>query len=96
MFIFYYPQVDIIKNNNRYIVALAAQPTRVSASIENVRQALQDRTNRIVLIENISKRRVIVDSILSVQKEQTDVTFVVVNHFKNAFTLYSNQEYTTM
>jgi len=77
-------QVDVIKPENRYIMVLDRNNQWVNTNLNAIHLRLQDALGYIVLIENVNKRRYISDAgILTVDNEQSDVTFVVVDHQNN-------------
>ncbi|WAQ95445.1 FAT4-like protein [Mya arenaria] len=82
--------IDVIENQNRFILVVSTDINNVNREIESIRQALQNEINRIVLIESVNYRRYLSAGILSIDYQKTDVTFVVVNHLNRQFTLYTN------
>ena len=65
-------------------------PDNVFRELESIRQDLQIALQRIVLIEKIQYKRIIVSGdVLDVDFTMTDITFVVVDHVRG-YVLYDH------
>ncbi|XP_046579035.1 protocadherin Fat 4-like [Haliotis rubra] len=83
--------VNLIENKNRFILVLTnTPPENVIPKMEFYRQALQNVTGRIIIIEKIQGRLFteVGSSVLDLDITGTDITFVVVN--SDSFRLEEN------
>uniref|UniRef100_A0A2C9LIH5 Cadherin domain-containing protein n=1 Tax=Biomphalaria glabrata TaxID=6526 RepID=A0A2C9LIH5_BIOGL len=69
-------QVNLIRDENRFVLVIKKSYTEVVTQKETYRQALQNSSNLVILLERIEPKRYIFNGALQIDLKATDVTFV--------------------
>ncbi|KAK3089813.1 hypothetical protein FSP39_006721 [Pinctada imbricata] len=69
--------INLIEDINRFILQYNVPPETSLANLENIRQKLQNGTNKIVLIEKVTARRDLLNGQLNYDERYSDITFVI-------------------
>ncbi|KAK7004767.1 protocadherin-like wing polarity protein stan, partial [Biomphalaria glabrata] len=68
--------VNLIRDENRFVLVIMKSYTEVVTQKETYRQALQNSSNLVILLERIEPKRYIFNGALQIDLKATDVTFV--------------------